>query len=231
VKYCAWLSPDELVLTHDTAVNKIGRPLSGASKKEGCPAALIKSDTAQPSAPCGPKGRTHEQLASGELSFQARMMGGGSAGRTERLLPLIAEISNRFSGEATQTAPGSAETMAGAVMQPASHMQSMPEAGHGIPCPALPIPGSLREDIDMLSSADMLIAHGIIAVDANACDAPKRKSASANAVVKNRRTVTSLSMSGTLVPSQIGVKHPWPKLSVKLCASLFNVRLIPLSQR
>jgi hypothetical protein len=79
--------------------------------------------------------------------------------------------------------------MAGAVMQPASPMQSMPEAGHGTPCSTLPIPGSLVEDIDMLSSADMLIAHGIIAVDANACDAPPTKTASANMSENTCRSV------------------------------------------
>jgi hypothetical protein len=44
----------------------------------------------------------------------------------------------------------------------------MPEAGHGIPCSALLIPSSPMEDIVMLSSADMLIVHCIIAVDAMA---------------------------------------------------------------
>jgi hypothetical protein len=86
------------------------------------------------------------------------------------------------------------------------------------------------EDIDMLSSADMLIAHGIIAVDANACDAPKRKSTSANAVVKSRRTVSSLSMPGTVLTSRIAVKDASATVR-EPAPRLFNVRLIPSRAR
>jgi len=62
------------------------------------------------------------------------------------------------------------------------------------------------EDIDMLSSADMLIAHCIIAVDAMAWDAPPKKSANASKMAKSRREVSSFSMSGTLPTPRIAVK-------------------------
>ena len=103
-------------------------------------------------------------------------------------------------------AAASAEGMTGSAMQPAVHTQSIPEAGHGIPCSALLIPSSAMEDMDMLSSADMLIAHCIIAVDAMAWDAPPRKSAKVSKVAKSRRAVFNLSMPGTLSSASIGVK-------------------------
>ncbi len=46
----------------------------------------------------------------------------------------------------------------------------------------------------MFSSPGMLIMHGIIAVDAMACDALPKKSASATKMAKNRRAVSSFSM-------------------------------------
>ena len=58
----------------------------------------------------------------------------------------------------------------------------------------------------MLSSADMPIAHCIIAVDAIAWDAPPRNRASASKMAKSRRAVSSFSMPGTVLTFQIAVK-------------------------
>ncbi len=59
----------------------------------------------------------------------------------------------------------------------------------------------------MPSSADMLIAHCIIAVDAMAWDAPPRRSANATKMAKNRRADPRFSMRGTLSTPQIAVKY------------------------
>ena len=157
------------------------------------------------------RGRSHEQLATGEPQiFHVREMGGGSAGRIERLLPPMEEISKRSPAWATRIAPASANGMAGAAMQPAVHTQSMPEAGHGIPCSALLIPSSLMEDIDMLSSAGMLMAHCIIAVDATVWDTPPRKRAKARKVAKSRRDVFNFSMPGRVPTPLLAVKNSGP---------------------
>ena len=58
----------------------------------------------------------------------------------------------------------------------------------------------------MLSSADMPIAHCIIAVDAIAWDAPPRNRASASKMAKSRRAVSSFSMPGTVLTFRIAVK-------------------------
>jgi len=55
--------------------------------------------------------------------------------------------------------------MAGAAMQPAVHTHQWWKRGTGF---LARLPSSPMEDIDMLSSADILIAHCIIAVDAMA---------------------------------------------------------------
>jgi hypothetical protein len=96
-------------------------------------------------------------------------------------------------------ARASANGMAGVAVQPGVHTQSTPEAGHGIPCSALLIPSSAMDAMDMPSSADMLIAHCIIAMDATVWDVAPRKRTSASKVAKSRRAVSSFSMLGTVV--------------------------------
>ncbi len=58
----------------------------------------------------------------------------------------------------------------------------------------------------MLSSADMLIAHCIIAVDAMTWDAPPTKRARATKMAKNRRAAFSSNMPVTVPIPQIAVK-------------------------
>jgi hypothetical protein len=58
----------------------------------------------------------------------------------------------------------------------------------------------------MPSSADMLIAHCTIAMDAIAWDAPPKKTTRASNVAKSRRELSSFSMRDTVVTFRFAVK-------------------------